>query len=139
MAMRKAVGDERRLRTRVRTLHGATLLWGSWGEAGHLVDLSLRGCRMRVEAEGGPGEDTPVTVVFHLEPGGGPLDIPLAGTVVRRDALFCAVAFEEVGLEVFPHLVALVRAAADDPDCIGGELGHGPPAIEASSDEGPAR
>lgn len=83
--------------------------------SGTTRDISLNGCYVAdVEA---PPEDTPCTVVLHLDGRGGMVQVRANGVVIRSRSAGFALHFQElVELDSYEHLRNLVRYNASDPD-----------------------
>jgi hypothetical protein len=102
--------------TRVRTAVPLDCIFADGRtQAGTTRDLSLNGCYV---AEGeAPPEDTPCTVVLHLDGRGGAIQVRAHATVIRsRSAGFALHFLELVELESYEHLRNMVRYNAADPD-----------------------
>ena len=102
--------------TRVRTAVPLDCIFADGRtQTGTTKDISLNGCYI---AEGeAPPEDTPCTVVLHLDGHGGAIQVRAHAMVVRSRATGFALLFLElVELESYEHLRNLVRYNAADPD-----------------------
>jgi hypothetical protein len=112
-----------RKRTRVESRKAVTLTGPGIEIQGEIVNVSLKGCLVGIEAENRPAEGEAVSVTIHLEPGSESLDVAVRGRVVRHYSEGIALEFTEVPPESFNHLFRLVQYNAPDPEGIEKELG----------------